>query len=123
MAYLSNLPSGHVTYDLVGSMLRFHTDKELTVYWASGAADLASIVGNGLKVPSFQANQHLLDLSHATPQQQYTQVRKTAPATSTPAAAEAGAAKYPTNSGAARAHDSTGVGAGVGHAMPTTQPV
>jgi hypothetical protein len=60
---------------------------------------------------------------HAMPQQQYTQVRKTAPATSTPAAAEAGAARKPTNSGAARAHDSTGVGAGVGQAVPTTQPV
>ena len=38
-------------------------------------------------------------------------------------AAEAGAARKPTNSGAARAHDSTGVGAGVGQAVPTTQPV
>jgi hypothetical protein len=56
-------------------MLRFHTGKELTVYWASGAADLASLVGNGLKVPSFQANQHLLDLSHATPQQQAEKLR------------------------------------------------
>ena len=38
VAYLSGLPAGHVTYDLVGSMLRFHADPYLRVY-CTGAPD------------------------------------------------------------------------------------
>ena len=33
VAYVCSVPAGHVTYDLTGSMLRFHTDPRLRVLW------------------------------------------------------------------------------------------
>ena len=52
IGYLSGLPAGHVTYDLVGSILRFHLDKHLRVYWCTGASMGAYHGGTvGLKVP------------------------------------------------------------------------
>ncbi|KAL1520161.1 hypothetical protein AB1Y20_023631 [Prymnesium parvum] len=54
VGYLSNLPAGHVTYDLVGSMLRFHSDRWLRPVWYTGSFDAAqvragSMDGGGLK--------------------------------------------------------------------------
>ena len=60
VAYLSGLPAGHVTYDLVGSMLRFHADPKLVVYWASAAPDVQPVMKGGLKGFGSMPNQHLI---------------------------------------------------------------
>ena len=69
VAYLSGLPAGHVTYDLVGSMLQFHRDKHVKVYWCTAAAEPAPVkggIGGGLKVHW----PHVLELSHRSAQHQ-----------------------------------------------------
>lgn len=43
VGYLSGLPAGHVTYDLVGSMLRFHIDKCLNVLWYTSSSESEKI--------------------------------------------------------------------------------
>ena len=69
VAYLSGLPAGHVTYDLVGSMLQFHRDPRVKVYWCTAAAEPAPVkggIGGGLKVHW----PHVLELSHRSAQHQ-----------------------------------------------------
>jgi len=77
VGYLSGLPAGHVTYDLVGSMLRFHTDKHLKVYWCTAAAEVAPVkrgdaVRGGLKVP----HEHVVELSRMTSTQAAARLRQ-----------------------------------------------
>ena len=77
IGYISGLPAGHVTYDLVGSMLRFHTDRHLKVYWCTAAAEPAPVrEGNtlqgGLKVP----HEHVIELSKMTPTQAAARLRE-----------------------------------------------
>ena len=43
IGYLSGVPAGHVTYDLVGHMLGFHRDPRLRVLWFTAAADATKI--------------------------------------------------------------------------------
>ena len=68
IAYLSGLPAGHVTYDLVGSMLRFHSVRHLKPYWCTAAVETAPVTaGNsgrgGLKVQW----PHIVELSRMQP--------------------------------------------------------
>jgi predicted O-linked N-acetylglucosamine transferase (SPINDLY family) len=77
IGYISGLPAGHVTYDLVGSMLRFHTDRHLKVYWCTAAAEPAPVrEGNslqgGLKVP----HEYVIELSRMTPTQAAARLRE-----------------------------------------------
>ena len=39
VGYLSGLPAGHVTYDLVGSMLRFHSSDHIRPLWYTAATE------------------------------------------------------------------------------------
>ena len=75
VGYLSGLPAGHVTYNLVGSMLRFHTDPRLKVHWCTAAADPATVkdgVGGGLK----QHWPHVIELNGLTPAQAAARLRE-----------------------------------------------
>ena len=63
VAYLSGLPAGHVTYNLVGSMLRFHTDPNLKVYWCTAAQEPEPVKRAGLKQPW----PHVIELNGLTP--------------------------------------------------------
>ena len=56
VGYLSGVPAGHVTYDLVGHMLQFHKDPRLRVVWYTAHHDTQKVREGsrhegGLKVP------------------------------------------------------------------------
>ena len=36
VGYFTGVPAGHVTYDLVGHLLRFHTDPRVEIVWFCG---------------------------------------------------------------------------------------
>ena len=75
IGYLSGLPAGHVTYNLVGSMLKFHNDKHLKVHWCTAAAEPAPIRegrGGGLR----QHHPHLIELNGLSPHNQAKRLRE-----------------------------------------------
>ena len=76
VGYLSGVPAGHVTYDLVGHMLQFHKDPRLRVLWYTAHHDTQKVREGsrhegGLKVPW----QDLSSLSGKVPKDAAAEVR------------------------------------------------